>query len=615
MKLQLVNFEFRCQNEVKWEEAIKLLFSNILIYRFPRKQQDLILCGEIDLWSFCDPSNFGLICELEKETRRLRQEYEEDWDESNVAYDQRCIAAVVAENLSSNFAHRSWFSKFVAKAKEEKIFRSNFQERFDLFREMNELDLGALKVPWNAESEKDVQSELNSLRPSNFVPRWNDRRVSCHNYIDFCSKIENLQQCSRCKIVEYCSAECQQKDWPEHRPICKKLAGLRKDKAKLIEIAKSKGKIEPKICTKDIFLLSGEDDDDSSQDSIPSLDSFADRDPEEVELVMNYAGCSSRNKAKDLLRVHNYDFIETMRKISDIDLLHNKVENLKSTAICSNAYAVQALLNTNGDAEQGFRDVYRKLPVEHMQKWLMKLKHAVKCSYEDCQCPNYLDCATLKQLLKHMSNCSVRYCKYDSCWKSREILKYYCEFYETTRTAEEQHFVTEAAERIAEEELAERVAKGVQISIGFRGQPEERLYFRVQKNEKDIASKLLSMYAEKKEIDPEKLRLTYHRKDGVIFNHPDIINRSMVELGVENLDHFFVDKILNIGILDQSGEETVFRIKQSTNMSNVFAAYAQRKKLDPKTLRFLLDGQRIAENETPITLELEDEDRIDCLFF
>ena len=48
-------------------------------------------------------------------------------------------------------------------------------------------------------------------------------------------------------------------------------------------------------------------------------------------------------------------------------------------------------------------------------------------------------------------------------------------------------------------------------------------------------------------------------------------------------------------------------------MSKVFNAYAQRKGLDPKALRFLLDGQRIADDETPKTLELEDEDQIDCL--
>ena len=48
-------------------------------------------------------------------------------------------------------------------------------------------------------------------------------------------------------------------------------------------------------------------------------------------------------------------------------------------------------------------------------------------------------------------------------------------------------------------------------------------------------------------------------------------------------------------------------------MLKVFTAYAQRKGVDLKALRFVLDGTRITDDETPKTLELEDQDQIDCL--
>ena len=48
-------------------------------------------------------------------------------------------------------------------------------------------------------------------------------------------------------------------------------------------------------------------------------------------------------------------------------------------------------------------------------------------------------------------------------------------------------------------------------------------------------------------------------------------------------------------------------------MSKVFSNYAQRKGVQPDSLRFLLDGERITEGETPKTLELEDQDQIDCM--
>ena len=63
----------------------------------------------------------------------------------------------------------------------------------------------------------------------------------------------------------------------------------------------------------------------------------------------------------------------------------------------------------------------------------------------------------------------------------------------------------------------------------------------------------------------------------------------------------------------QTGEETVFKIKKTTKMTKVFSAYAQRKGVESNSLRFLLDGERIADDQTPKTLELEDQDQIDCV--
>lgn len=48
-------------------------------------------------------------------------------------------------------------------------------------------------------------------------------------------------------------------------------------------------------------------------------------------------------------------------------------------------------------------------------------------------------------------------------------------------------------------------------------------------------------------------------------------------------------------------------------MSKVFNAYAQKKGVDVKSIRFLIDGDRIDNDATPKTLELEDDDQIDCV--
>ena len=70
---------------------------------------------------------------------------------------------------------------------------------------------------------------------------------------------------------------------------------------------------------------------------------------------------------------------------------------------------------------------------------------------------------------------------------------------------------------------------------------------------------------------------------------------------------------ITIRVKDQAGEETFFKVKNTTKMSKVFAAYAQRKGVQQTSLRFLLDGERINDDDTPKTLELEDQDQIDCL--
>lgn len=70
---------------------------------------------------------------------------------------------------------------------------------------------------------------------------------------------------------------------------------------------------------------------------------------------------------------------------------------------------------------------------------------------------------------------------------------------------------------------------------------------------------------------------------------------------------------ITIRVRDQTGEETFFKIKRTTKMAKVFETYAQRKGVQSTSLRFLLDGERIESTATPKTLELDDQDQIDCM--
>lgn len=96
-------------------------------------------------------------------------------------------------------------------------------------------------------------------------------------------------------------------------------------------------------------------------------------------------------------------------------------------------------------------------------------------------------------------------------------------------------------------------------------------------------------------------------------------NHQIIIIIILSLLHLFIKYSTNIRCIikyvrvAKTGEETFFKIKTTTKMSKVFEAFAQRKGLQVGALRFLLDGVAIEADSTPKTLDLEDQDQIDCM--
>ena len=70
---------------------------------------------------------------------------------------------------------------------------------------------------------------------------------------------------------------------------------------------------------------------------------------------------------------------------------------------------------------------------------------------------------------------------------------------------------------------------------------------------------------------------------------------------------------LNIKVKAQDGSEIFFKIKKSTQLKKLMEAYCQRQGLSSNQCRFIFDGERIKDDDTPQTLEMDNGDEIDVM--
>ncbi|KAJ7472168.1 ubiquitin-2 like Rad60 SUMO-like-domain-containing protein [Mycena latifolia] len=70
---------------------------------------------------------------------------------------------------------------------------------------------------------------------------------------------------------------------------------------------------------------------------------------------------------------------------------------------------------------------------------------------------------------------------------------------------------------------------------------------------------------------------------------------------------------INIKVVSSTGEEVFFKIKRSTKLSKLQGAYASKVGKDVSSIRFLYDGARINDDDTPASLDMEDNDTIDVM--
>merc|ERR1711983_460834 len=68
---------------------------------------------------------------------------------------------------------------------------------------------------------------------------------------------------------------------------------------------------------------------------------------------------------------------------------------------------------------------------------------------------------------------------------------------------------------------------------------------------------------------------------------------------------------IKLKVVGQDSNEIHFRVKQTTLMGKLKKSYSERVGVPIASLRFLFDGRRINDDETPKALEMEQDDVIE----
>ena len=70
---------------------------------------------------------------------------------------------------------------------------------------------------------------------------------------------------------------------------------------------------------------------------------------------------------------------------------------------------------------------------------------------------------------------------------------------------------------------------------------------------------------------------------------------------------------INIKVKGQDGTEIYFKIKRTTQLKKLMDAYCSRQGIQANMCRFIFDGERIKDDDTPESLEMENGDEIDAM--
>merc|ERR1712242_71753 len=93
------------------------------------------------------------------------------------------------------------------------------------------------------------------------------------------------------------------------------------------------------------------------------------------------------------------------------------------------------------------------------------------------------------------------------------------------------------------------------------------------------------------------------------FSH-HTVNLNLDKMG-DNAGDEGATEYIKLKVVGQDSNEIHFRVKMTTQMGKLKKSYSERVGVPVSSLRFLFDGRRINDDETPKQLEMEQDDVIE----
>ena len=154
------------------------------------------------------------------------------------------------------------------------------------------------------------------------------------------------------------------------------------------------------------------------------------------------------------------------------------------------------------------------------------------------------------------------------------------------------------------------------IKLKVVGQDSNEIHFRVKMSTQ--MGKLKKSYAERVGVPISSLRFLFDGRrinddetpKALEMEQEDVIEVYQEQTGgaSENKDE---TEYIKLKVVGQDSNEIHFRVKMSTQMGKLKKSYAERVGVPISSLRFLFDGRRINDDESPKALEMEQDDVIE----